>query len=353
MHSAVGDFESVLRGAVRRRTRKDYSDEIREIVEHYEDLYEEGLLAGKSDVESKRLADGRIGTIDEIASRIISASTKSIALRLQWLAASLWLVGAFLIKFASIRLHGRISGAMLPIGLIVVYLAGFLAVLGIIRAGRVSVTAFGLAVAMISLGFTAVLLGDFHSFGVYDAKMKDFEDSWHQYALTYRPIMTERYEMYVASISGSQQESEQAMSKLSTTIKRPQDRGVVILGKADGKWIYPLKTDEVRKLNITVFPLRDDNLNFLNFGSTDSFEVAQKAWRSSDDLLKAIPILRKGSEAEFDRTSKIRAPRAITMILDDVRGSILTFLMALISSLLPIGIARKIGPFINKRSPAL
>ena len=356
MRNAVEIFEQSLRRAT---MRKGHDDQIMEVVSHYHDLYQEALSKGATIEEAGKHADDLIGNVSEIAKGIREGNGKSSGARLQWIAATLFAFGALLARVMGLNgyeigsLWGRVIEASDPIGLIMVYLAGFLAVLGILRAKRISIPAFCLAIAMIFLSQTAILLRHSRSFSVYDAKIQKVNDNWHQYSTIYRPILAERYNLYVAGITGTQPESDDAIRKLSSSVKRPQDRGAVFLPGDKGKWIYPLKDQEVRDRNIRVFPFRDDNLNWVHFGATDSFDLAQKKWRSSDELLKAIPILRKGSEAEFALTAKKRMPSAMTAILADVKASVLQFLYSLALSFLMFGIATNIKKLSQRSRRAL
>ena len=359
MANRESGFEARLRSAIPKVSRTRCADAIREVVEHHQDLYQEAIAKGATVEESRKYADENMGNIEEIAKGIRDSKPKLNGIRLQWMAMALWFLGIFIpivmamngVEIGSLR--GNIIEAAEPIGLITVYVAGFVAAVGVLRARRGLILAFCLTTTLIVAVHTGILLRNSRSFSTYDAKMKARGDNWHQYAVTYRPILTERYSLYAASITGTQQQSDDAIRKLSSIVKRPQDRGVDILDGETGKWIYPLKDDEVRKRNIRVFPFSDDNLNSVFFGATDSFEVAQKAWRSSDDLLKALPILRKGSEAEFARTSSKSYPTARGIILGLSVLSAAPFLVGFLVGFLTIGAIRAISKLLPGRRKAL
>jgi hypothetical protein len=350
------NFEQSIRRATRSR---GCEDSIREVCDHYHDLYEEALIQGATVEEAREQADEKMGSISDIAKAMRTSGAKPNGIRLQRIAMAIFVFGALIAHVMGMNgyevgsLWGRIIEASDPIGLIAIYIAGFLAALGILKSQRVAILGFCLAVALILLCHTAILLRHSRSFSVYDSRIKVHYDYWHQYAGKYRPILTERYNLYVASISGTQHESDEAIKKLSASVHRPQDRGAVILDGEKGKWIYPLKTEEVRKRNIRVFPFRDDNLNWVNFGATDSFEIAQKEWRSADELFKAIPMLRKGSEAEFAITSQKERTSAMGTILTYVKIAVIQFLYSLVLSFLLFGIATKLRQVVKGNRRAL
>ena len=347
-------FEQSLRAAVRRLSRRNFEDQIREVCDHYQDLVQEQMAKGISEVEARSAAGERIGSEIDIARQIVRGTPRSRGLKLQWLAMALWLLGIFTPIVMAMKgyvigsLRGRLIEAAEPIGLILIYAAGFLAVLGILRAKRVALPAFCLAIILIPLVHMLILLKFSRSFSTFDAHMKAHADHSHEYVVKYRPILAERYNLYVASISGSQKESTDAIRKLSTSISRPQDRGVVILDGFKGNWIYPLTAQKVRERNIRVFAYRDDILNYVDFGATDSFAVAQKEWRSADELLKAIPILRKGSEAEFVRKSQEHAGTALVSIGRSFQGSTFPFLCSFAFSFMFCGIVTKFRQLVQR-----
>jgi hypothetical protein len=272
---------------------------------------------------------------------------------------TLWVFGALLSWFMNMNgyligsLWGRIIEASEPVGLILVYLAGFIAFIGILRAKRVAIPAFCLAIVLIPLGFTGILLRFSRSFSSYDAGAKAHDDRWHQYAVTYRPIFQDRFDLYVAGISGSQNESDDAIRKLSASVKRPQDRGVVFFRDSKGKWIYPVNDQKVRARNIKVFPLTEEYLNWITFDATDSFEVAQKEWRSSNALLKAMPILRKGAEAELAHAANAHIDSALTTIKELTFAGTVPFLYSFLLSFLLYVIITKLSQLLRRTRPAL
>ncbi len=355
-NNPILQFEESLRRATK---RKGYEDQIKEVASHYHDLYQEALMKGTTIEEARKHADDRIGNIEDIAKGIRAGDGKSNGMKLQWIAMVLFVFGALIARVMGMNgyeigsLWGRVIEACDPIGLIAIYTAGFLATLGILKSRRVAILGFCLALVLTSLGHTAILLRHSRSFSVYDSRIRAHNDSRHEYAVKYRPIMTKRYNLYVASISGTQQESDDAIRKLSASVKRPQDRGVSFLDGEIGKWIYPLTSEEVRKRNIRVFPFRDDRLNWIHFGATDSFEVAQREWRSSDELLRAIPILRKGSEAEFTMASQAEMASALGTILIYVKMCVIQFLYGFVLSLLLFGIATKLTQMLKGNRRAL
>ncbi len=353
---AVSQFETSLMRATR---RKGNDDQVREVASHYDDLYQEALNKGATIEEARKHADEHIGNVADIAKRIRAGNGKSSGFKLQWIAMALWFLGIFMPIVAEMNgylvgsLWGRIIEAVQPLGLSMVYAGGFLAALGIFRANRVASLAFCLAMISIPTTHTCIILRHNWSFSKSDAGHKDHADYWHKYAVKYRPILTERYNLYVACISGSAQESDDAIRKLSATVKRPQDRGAVILEGEVGKWIYPLKDQKVRERNIRVFPLRANNLNYINFGATDSFVLARREWRSSNELLKAIPIFRKGSEVELARASLIPYDTVRAWISRASLGSAIPFLFSFLISLLMIGTAHATLKLLPRHRNAL
>jgi hypothetical protein len=297
--------------------------------------------------------------MSEIANQIKNSPERRQGLKWQWIAMILLCIGSLLprvfgmnsVEVGSLRDH--IVEASAPIGLTLIYVSGFIAVLGIWRAKRIATIAFCLAVTIIPLAHAAIVLRFSRSISTFDARMKVHDDYWHQYAEKYRPILKERYDLYVTSISGNQKESDEAIKKLSDSVKRPQDRGVVILEGEKGRWIFPMTDQKVRDRNIRVFKLRDDNLNWIFFGATDSFDIARKEWRSSETLLKSVPILRKGSEAEFTRTSQMRRSTAVEIIKQYSLASMIPFLYSVLISSLTIGIARAMSRLLTRRRKVL
>ena len=355
-NNPISDFEQRLRKATKWR---HHNEAVKEIVGHYQDLYQEALLKGASVEEARMHAESKIGNVSEIAKGIRSGNSISIGMKLQWIASALFVFGALLARVMGMNgyligsVWGRVIEACDPIGFVAIFIAGFLAALGILKSKRVAILSFCLAVGVIALCQTVILLRFSRSFSVFDARMKAHTDHWHDYAVKYRPIMNERYDLYIKSITGTQKESEEAIRKLSASIKRPQDRGAGLLDGEKGQWIFPLTAQAVRARNIRVFPLRVDNLNFIHFGATDSFEIAQKEWRSSDELLKAMPILRKGSEAEFANTSKMGTITARETIAQYTIASLIPFLASTLLSFLMIGIANAMSKLFPGRKNAL
>jgi hypothetical protein len=354
------EFKDEVRRCVCRGTKSaKHESTLKEIFAHFDDLMAEALSQGATVEEARKQAGEKMGSISDIAKAIRSSSAGPNGTRLQWIAMAIFVFGALIPRVMGMNgyeigsLWGRIIEACDPIGLIAIYVAGFLAAFGILKSKRVAVLGFCLAVALISGCHTAILLRHSRSFSVYDSRIKVYNDSWQQYAGKYRPILTERYNLYVASISGTQQKSDEAIKKLSASVHRPQDRGAVILDGEKGKWIYPLKAEAVRARNIRVFPFRGDNLNWVHFGATDSFEVAQKEWRSADELFNAIPILRKGSEAEFAITSQKIGTSALWTILSYVKIGVIHFLYSFVLSFLLFGIATKLRQLVKGNRRAL
>lgn len=348
-NNPVSQFEDSLCRATR---RKGNDEQIAEVTSHYQDLYHEAIAKGATVEEARKHADEHIGDVTEIAKAILTGNPKALGVKLQWIAMVLLVLGAMIPRLLDMNgyeigsVRGRIIEASTPIGLITIYVAGFLAVLGVMRAKRIALLAFCLAIILIPAGHTAILLRFSRSISTYDARTKSYNENLQQYAIKYRPIMKERYDLYFTSISGSQKESADAIRKLSASVKRPQDRGVVILDGEKGTLIYPLSIQKVRERNIKVFPLRDDNLNWIHFGATNSIADAQREWRSADELLKAIPILRKGSEAEFATSSQVRANPASTAIMQLTLLNMIPFFYSLVLSFLLFGIVAKLKQLI-------
>lgn len=349
-NNPVSQFEDSLRRATR---RKGNDDQIAEVTSHYQDLYQEALNKGATIDEARLHADEHIGNVAEIAKEIRAGNPNGQGAKLQWIAMAVFVFGSLIATVMGMNgyeigsVWGRFVEASGPIGLVAMYFAGFLAAVGILKSKRIAVLGYCLALVLISSGHTAILLRHSRSASGFDSAMKGLSDSAHEYAVKYRPIMTERYNLYVAGISGTQQESDDAIRKLSTIVKRPQDRGVVLLDGEKGKWIYPVQTQAVRARNIRVFPLRDDNLNWIHFGATDSFAKAQTEWRSAEELLKAIPILRKGSEAEFAIASRAVRTTAFGTILTYIKICIMQFLYSFVLTFLLFGIATKLRQLVK------
>ena len=351
----VAQFEHNLRRAVGfRSSRNHFDDAIKEISAHYDDLYMEAMNRGATIEEARKAADDKIGKVTDIAKEVRSNNGPAGGNRLQWLAMVLWFLGIFTPIVMAMNgyvvgsLRGRLIEAAEPIGLISVYAAGFLAALGILRAKRVALPAFCLAIILVPLVHMLIMLRFSRSFSTYDAHVKAHADHSHEYAVKYRPILAERYNLYVASISGTQQQSDDAIRKLSSSVKRPQDRGAAILDGFKGNWIYPLTAQKVQERNIRVFAYRDDNLNYVDFGATDSFAVAQKEWRSAVELLKAIPVLRKGSEAEFVRKSQEHVDTGLAILFRLFEGSTIPFLCSFAISILFYGIVTKFRQLVKR-----
>jgi hypothetical protein len=349
-NNPVSQFEKSLRRAIR---RKGNDDAIQEVVSHYQDLYQEALNKGLTIDEARRRADESIGNVAEIAKGIKAGNGKTKGAMLQWIAVAFLVFGAFLPKLMGYNgymvgsLWGQLVEASDLLGLLSIYAAGFIAALGVFRARRVSIPAFCLAIALIPIGHSALLLSRSQSFDRFDAGWKRHADSWHQYAIKYRPVMKERYDLYEASIAGNQQASMDAIKRLSASVKRPQDRGAVFNESTSGKWIYPAGLQLIRG------KLMEDNLNWIYFKATDSFETAQKAWRTSDVLLKSVPILRKGSEAEFQRTESMKTITAPISIRMYSMVDLLPFLYSFLASLLIIGITRAMTKLLPRERRAL
>ncbi len=342
----VSEFEQCLHKATKWR---HHNDAVKEIAGHYQDLYQEALLKGASVNEARTHADNKIGNVSEIAKGIRAGNGKSIGMKLQWIAMALLVFGAFLPRFAEVNgyevgsLWGYFVQATDPFGLITIYLAGFLAAFGIFRAKRAVFPAFCIGLILIPLGHAGFILWTYKSFSFYEIKQKYHVDKWHEYAVKYRPILRERYDLYEVSLTGSQQESAEAIKKLSASIHRPQDRGMIISEPTTGKWIYPTAIQK----------LRDNGLNLVYFSTTNSFETAQKGWRSSDLLLKAMPTIRKGTEAELESTAARTYLHASERILSASLRNVLPFLTSFLLSLLMIGIVNNINKLTSKRRRAL
>ena len=217
-NNPISDFEQRLRKATKWR---HHNEAVKEIVGHYQDLYQEALLKGASVEEARMHAESKIGNVSEIAKGIRSGNSISIGMKLQWIAMALLVFGAFLPRLADMNgyeigsLKGNIIEATYPIGLTAIYVAGFLAGLGIFQAKRVSIPAFGLGMLLLPLGHSGFIIQRFKSFSNYDLSNQAYANKGHQYSVKYRPIMSERYDLYVKSITGTQKESEEAIRKLS------------------------------------------------------------------------------------------------------------------------------------------
>ncbi len=342
----VSEFEQRLRKATKWHHN---NDAVKEIAGHYQDLYQEALHKGASIDEARKYADENIGIVSEIAKGIRAGNARSNGIKLQWIAMAFLVFGAFLPRFAEVNgyeigsLWGYFVQATDPFGLIAIYLAGLLAALGIFRAKMVVIPSLLLGILVIPLGHAGFILWAHKSFSLYETRQKYHVDKWHEYSAKYRPILRERYDLYEVGISGSQQESAEAIKKLSASIHRPQDRGVIISEPTTGKWIYPTAIQK----------LRDNGLNLVYFSTTDSFETAQKGWRSSDLLLKAMPTIRKGTEAELAATASKTYLHASERILNASLRNVLPFLTSFLLSLLMIGIVNNINKLTSKRRRAL
>lgn len=91
------DFEQSLRQAVKRLSKANFDQSIREVVEHYQDICNEALASGKSPEQSVQLANRRIGVIGDIARKIVDSPARiKKGKRLQILGATLWILAPFL-----------------------------------------------------------------------------------------------------------------------------------------------------------------------------------------------------------------------------------------------------------------
>ena len=114
MHSASEQFDEQLRKAVLRLSDGNFSQEIREVAEHYLDIYQESLSYSADEKWARKEASRRIGVMGDIARKIVDSPQRiKSGMRLQRTGIILWVLAPFL-SFGISLIMRSVSPVMEP-----------------------------------------------------------------------------------------------------------------------------------------------------------------------------------------------------------------------------------------------
>jgi hypothetical protein len=256
-------FEQSLRMAVKRLAKGNFEDAIREVVEHYQDLHGEALSKGASSREAQQIATRRIGVVGDIARKIVDSPARvKSGIRLQWLAALLWVCTPF-VSWQIIRLFTSYRNPIIfpdPVIIIV----GVLAMIGGFRASKISwkppafALSFFLAFTVFSLISSAPRQAKFEAERT-KAKQERLADG----------LQYDRIEAALAPCINSFNDVKSAdLERLRTVLLNSTLRTGVGVYTSKNKWIFPYD-----------HRYQPGSIYSLGFGTMNSLDDARMMWR--------------------------------------------------------------------------
>ena len=308
---SIGQFESDLRNAVKRLSRGNFDDSIREVCEHYEDLYQESLTNGLSKVEAQVKASEQIGAINGIARQIVNPWNKRRGFKLQFAAMVLLPFGSiFYWLLSQVRTK---DGSPIwefwpfdpqPLETWMLYGAGAIFALGILTAKKLSTPALVAGLLLVPVVLFATKVISFKSLDRYTAVMNGIRENMKQYIVIEEPKYNRRSELMAACLDNDLPNRQGNMEAFAKEMRDPNIRGFAFQSGKTGHWVYP----------INVQTLRPRTLPYLYLASTDSYSFAEQSWRSADKLRQLLPQMKQVAKEHFEarfQFSEFSIPRAI------------------------------------------
>ena len=293
---AIEQFEQDLRKAVRRLSRENFDDSITEVSNHFQDLLSESLRSGKSDSDAESYASRRIGSVGDIARKIVeSPAIKQGGHRLQWIAVTLW-IGIVYIHILALRYFGyfmSLSEFFLVTGDYILFLIGCVAGIGVFKSRSVSwrslLTGFVGVMAIFLVSFPIV----YGSFAKYESGLKQ-----HMSAMSRLVELEPHYVKYEGELSealANQSISDDRLKAIMKDIKADVASGslsqTAVVARRKPLAAYPYPTG-VQK----ILPTRPASIFW---DSTHVYEIAKSHWKNADQLHNAIPAMAKGRQFWF------------------------------------------------------
>ena len=304
-------FESDLRNAVKRLSRRNFDDSIREVCEHYEDLYQESLTNGLSVGEAQVKAGEQLGAINGIARQIVNPWNKQRGFKLQFAAMVLLPFGSiFYWLLSQVRTKdGSPIWEFWPfdpqrLETWILYGAGAIFALGILTAKKLSTPALVAGLLLVPVVLLGTKVISFKSLDRYTAVMNKNRATIKQYLDVEEPKYIRRSELMAACLNNDLQNRQGNMEAFSKEMQDPNIRGFAFQAGRTGRWVYPLKVQTIRT----------KTLPYLYLASTDSYSYAEQSWRYADNVRQLLPQMKQAAKEHFEarfQFAEFSIPRAI------------------------------------------
>ncbi len=346
----VSEFEQRLRKA----TKWHHSnDAVKEITGHYQDLYQEALLKGASVDEARKYADENIGNVSEIAKGIRDGNGRSNGMKLQWIAVGLLIVGTFF--YAGLSLFRMVDGSPIwshwnfdpePIGTGIVYAAGVILGIGALKTKHLHLPALLLGLLMIPIGSLCTKIITYKSLSRYQSVTTMLVRERVNYPIIEQPKYNHRLELLTACAFPDGTDNHLNLEAFSTAMRVEKSmKGFVLPREETGKWVFPSKIQKI-------LPAR---LPYLYLSSTNSYVVANNAWRSADVLRKSLPEMKQSAKDHFESFAQMPASEfSMPSVLGkETVMALIPFSSSFLLTFLLFGIATKLSQLVKGNRRAL
>ena len=346
----VSDFEQRLRKATKWR---HHNDAVKEIVGHYQDLFQEALHKGASIDEARKFADENIGNVSEIAKGIRGGNGKSNGMKLQWIAMAVFVFGTFFYVGLSFLRIGNGSPIWSnwnfdpePIGTGIVYVAGVILGVGVLKMKKLLWPAIVLGLLMIPIGSLCTKIITFKSLSHYQSVTTMLRKDRVNYPIVEQPKYNHRLELLSACLLTDGTDNHQNLEAFSVAMRVEKNmKGFVLPREETGKWVFPSKIQKI-------LPAR---LPYLYLASTNSYDIAKNAWQSSDVLRKALPEMKLSAKDHFESFTQMPAQKFSiqSVLVKETVLAVIPFSSSFVLTFMLFGIATKLRQLVKGNRRAL
>ena len=151
-------FEKSLCEAIKRLSKGNFEDSIREVVGHYDDIYDEAVAKGIAPAQAIKLANGRIGLIGNIARKIVDSPARvKQGIQIQVAGVLLWFLIPTLVELSWYVLAQlpysveHVIFGLLPRLYHTIFLGGVITAFGWFRSSRANWKTIGIGAACLLL----------------------------------------------------------------------------------------------------------------------------------------------------------------------------------------------------------
>jgi hypothetical protein len=304
--NAVEQFESDLRKSVKRLSRGNYEDSIREVCEHYDDLYTEALSKGIREKEAGVIAEGRLGVIGDIARKIVDSPARiRKGIRLQWLGATMLVLSPFYMNNifqAFLWLFPKkwlLDSAYVRIANPIFMLCTVIIAIGAFKARHLSWKPVSFGTICIALMLAPSFVMSFKLDPQRTAvKLSPAQQTY--FARTYVAANSEFEAAMQACAEQQDHVSAEALTRLKVVIDSGKMTNVAMTGRKSAKWLFPFTT-------VVGSP---QQLYDCTFGATNSLKDSQLVWRNEKNPKQSVAAM-KYNRLEYIAASEAFDPSHI------------------------------------------
>lgn len=286
-------FESRLLGAVKRLSRRDdHTNQVQEVVNHFQDLVEENRATGMPDDAARKTAEAKFGNPVNIARDIVTTPHRiRQGQRLQWIGVALWLSSVLFVQLMPFELRQAIWRIFVPVQWLPTdpfFVSSILLiVVGAFRARNINRR----AVAACFAGFTILCVGvlGFRWFNVTSREAEQKRAALQRVELQRKPQYEAFEQALKACVSESGNQNPENWKRLGEVLRQVNLPWVQTYPGQRGEWIALWNFPENRGAGYR-----------FDFTTVRKLEDAKLMWKTARPLERRLSGIIQARQTNLD-----------------------------------------------------